>query len=44
MQHIDVGQEVLDKFIAGLLEIAIIEKPAAMDNRWLIAILAPKKK
>ena len=44
MTHIEVGQEVMDKFIALLADYANIEKPAAMDGRWLIAILAPKKK
>jgi translation initiation factor IF-3 len=34
----------LDKFIASLSEIAVVEKPASLDGKWLIAILAPKKK
>ena len=44
MTHIEVGQEVMDKFIALLNDYASIEKPANMDGRWLVAILAPKKK
>ena len=44
MSHIEVGQEVLDKFIALLADYAVVEKPASMDGRWLISILAPKKK
>lgn len=44
MTHLEVGQEVLDKFIALLGDAAVIEKAAQMDGRWLIAILAPKKK
>ena len=44
MTHIEVGQEVMDKFIGLLSDYAIIEKAPAMDGRWLIAILAPKKK
>jgi len=44
MAHIGVGQEVLDRFIASLSDYAIIEKPATLENRWLTAILAPKKK
>ena len=44
MTHIEVGQEVMDKFISLLIDYAIIEKPAAMDGRWMYAILAPKKK
>ena len=44
MTHIEVGQEVMDKFIAQLSEYANVEKPASMDGRWMVAILAPKKK
>ena len=44
MTHIEVGQEVMDKFINLLIDYAIIEKPAAMEGRWMYAILAPKKK
>jgi len=44
LTHVEVGQEVLDKFIESLSEIATIEKPAALDGKWLIAILTPKKK
>ena len=44
MTHIEVGQEVMDKFIAQLSEYANIEKPSAMEGRWMYAILAPKKK
>jgi translation initiation factor IF-3 len=44
MTHIEVGQEVMDKFIALVIDYAVIEKPAAMEGRWMYAILAPKKK
>ena len=44
MTHTEIGQEVLDKFIALVSEYGVIEKPAAMDGRWLVSILAPKKK
>ena len=44
MTHIEVGQEVMDKFIASVSEYCVIEKPANMDGRWMIAILAPKRK
>ena len=44
MTHIEVGQEVMDKFIAQLSEYANIEKPANMEGRWMYAILVPKKK
>ena len=44
MTHLEVGQETLDKFIELLSDIAMIEKPSAMEGRWMIAVLAPKKK
>lgn len=44
MSHIEVGQEVMDKFIQLLSDISVVEKPASMDGRWMVAILAPKKK
>lgn len=44
MAHIEVGQEVLDKFIQLLNDYAVIEKPAVLEGKWLTAILAAKKK
>ena len=44
MTHIDVGEETMNKFIETIGDAATIEKPAAMDGRWLITILAPKRK
>ena len=44
MTHLEVGQEVMDKFIASLSDYCTIEKPSSMDGRWMIAILAPKRK
>ena len=44
MTHIEVGQEVMDKFISMVSELCTIEKQPSMDGRWLVAILAPKKK
>ena len=43
MTHIEVGEETLNNFIALLGDLAIVEKPASMDGKWLIAILAPNK-
>lgn len=43
MAHIEVGEEVIKKFIEMLSEFSIVEKTPSMDGRWLIAILAPKK-
>ena len=44
MTHLEVGEEAMNKFIESIGELAVIEKPASMDGRWMIAILAPKKK
>ena len=43
MTHLEVGEEAMNKFIESLGEAASIEKPASMDGKWMIAILAPKK-
>ena len=44
MTHLEVGEETLNKFIALLGDLAQIEKPATMEGRWLIVVLAPKRK
>lgn len=44
MAHIDVGQAALDKFIQSVSEYGVVDKPAAMEGRWLIAFLTPKNK
>ena len=44
MTHLEVGQEAMDKFIALLSDNAVVEKPSAMEGKWMYAILAPKKK
>ncbi len=44
MTHLEVGEEALNKFIELLGDAAQIEKPAQMEGRWLLAILAPKRK
>lgn len=44
MTHIEVGEEALNNFIALIGDIAIIEKPASMEGKWMITVLAPNKK
>ena len=44
MTHLEVGQEVMDKFIQLLSEYSVVEKPSNMEGRWMITILAPKRK
>jgi len=44
MAHIEVGREVLDKFVSLLSEVSILEKQPAMEGRFMIAMLASKFK
>ena len=44
MTHIEVGQEVLNKFIDYVSEYAIVEKAPLMEGRWLNCVLASKIK
>ena len=44
MTHLEVGQEVMDKFIALLSDYSNIEKAPYMEGRSMISILAAKKK
>jgi len=41
MSHPEVGQEVLQKALAGLKDIAGVEKPPGMEGRFLTVILTP---
>ena len=38
LSHVEVGEETLNRFIALLEDVANIEKPAALDCRWLVAV------
>ncbi len=42
MTHLEVGEEVMNKFIALLEDVADVEKKPAMDGKWLNGVLAPK--
>ncbi|MCQ2792166.1 MAG: translation initiation factor IF-3 [Bacilli bacterium] len=44
MAHIEVGREVMDKFIAQVSEVSTIEHQPNMEGRFMIAILASKFK
>ena len=44
LSHVEVGQETMDKFIELISEYAVVEKPANLDGKWMIAIVAPKRK
>jgi translation initiation factor IF-3 len=43
MAHIDIGQKILDDFVAECADYCVIEKPAKLEGRTLTAVLAPKK-
>ena len=44
MTHLEVGEEVMNKFIATLEDIATVEKVPFMEGKWLNAVLAAKRK
>ncbi len=44
LAHIEVGEEVMKKFISYVEEFSNVEKAPAMEGRWLTAILSSKFK
>jgi len=44
MSHKEVGEEVMNKFIALLTDVSTIDKSPYWEEKWYDAILAPKKK
>ncbi len=44
LAHIEIGEKILNDFVAQCQEYSVIEKPAKLEGRTLTAILAPKKK
>jgi translation initiation factor IF-3 len=44
MSHPEVGQEVLERALTRLTDIAIVEKPPGMEGRFLSVILTPTVK
>lgn len=40
MTHVEVGEEIMNKFIDLLKDVSKIEKAPAMDGKWLNAVLA----
>ena len=44
LSHVEVGEEVMNKFIQSLEDVAVIEKAPFMEGKWLNAILAAKRK
>ena len=44
LSHVEIGQKILDDFVAECAEYCVVEKAAKLEGRTLTAILAPKKK
>lgn len=44
LAHVEIGEKILNSFIAECEEFCVVEKPAKLEGRTLTAILAPKKK
>lgn len=42
-EHSFIGKRILDNFISKLEECSVVEKPAKLEGRNMILILAPKK-
>lgn len=43
LQYIELGKKVINSFIEKLEDVSIVESNPVMDNKSMIAILAPKK-
>ena len=43
LSHPEVGEDVIQRFIAACEEFCVIEKQPVLDGKFLIAVLAPKK-
>ncbi len=44
MTHLDIGEETMNRFIACLEDISVVEKKPEMEGRWMNAVIAPKRK
>ena len=44
LSHVEVGEEVLNKFIESVSEYAVVEKAPALEGKWLTCVLASKVK
>ena len=44
LSHVEVGEEVINRFIEGVSEVANVEKEAKLDGKILTCILASKIK
>ncbi|XRA53572.1 translation initiation factor IF-3 [Mycoplasma sp. P36-A1] len=44
MAHTDIGREIMKNFIAGIEDIAVVEKAPKLEGNNMIMFVAPKKK
>ena len=44
LSHAEIGEEVMNKFIEQLSDVASVEKAPFMEGKWLNAVLASKNK
>jgi translation initiation factor IF-3 len=44
LSHKEVGEDVMKKFVDQLADVSVIDKAPYWEEKWYIAILAPKKK
>ncbi len=44
MTHLDIGEETMNRFIACVEDISVVEKKPEMEGRWMNAVIAPKRK
>lgn len=44
LSHVEVGEDVLNKFIESVSEYAVVEKAPALEGKWLTCVLASKVK
>lgn len=44
LSHVEVGEDVLKKFISYVTDYATVEKAPSLDGKWLTCVLASKTK
>jgi translation initiation factor IF-3 len=44
MTHTDLGLEIMKKFVAGIEDIAVVEKEAKLEGNNMFTIIVPSKK
>lgn len=44
LAHVEVGEEVLNKFVSYLSEVSTVEKPASLEGKLMVVMLASKFK